>query len=362
MTEKKSTLIETPREKYDFVPDEKICYDVIIIGTGIVGWSAAMYTGRLGLKTLIIGEMPGGTITQTHVVENYPGFISLSGPELAQKVENHARDYDIDILLGKVEKIEKNKSNLFVVLTKKQKFNSKTIIYATGSKWKKLGVPGEKELENKGVSYCALCDGPLYKGKEVAMVGGSDSAVKESLLLSEYANKVYIIYRGEKVHPEPINLKRMEEKVEQGKIEVINNTNITEIKGSDGFVSSVVLDKPFEGKTELSLYGVFVAIGHIPLSDLAKEIGVKINAKGEIIIDRKAQTNVPGFYASGDVADTSFKQAITGVGEGVAAAYNAYEYVNKGNYVMPTNSEMNENKKITPLIRTKTKSKTAKKK
>ena len=329
MKEQKSTLIESPRQIYDFKPDEKICYDTIIIGTGIVGWSAAMYSGRLGLKTLIIGELPGGTITQTHVVENYPGFISLSGPELAQKVETHARDYDINILMARVEKIERNKKDSkgnFKVFTKKQSFISKTIIYTTGSKWKKLNVSGEVEFENKGVSYCALCDAPLFKGKEVAIVGGSDSAVKESLLLSEYAKKVYVIYRGEKVHPEPINLKRMEEKVKQGKIEVINNTNIIEIKG-DKFLEKVIIDKGFKGKKELALTGLFIAIGHIPLSELAKNVGVKLNKKGEVLVNRNSETNVAGFFAAGDVADTDFKQAITGVGEGVAAAYHAYEFV-----------------------------------
>ena len=160
----------------------------------------------------------------------------------------------------------------------------------------------------------------MYKNKTIGVVGGSDSAAKEALLLSEYGSKVYIIYRGEKIRPEPVNMTRV---MNNRKIEIINNTNVKEIKGNK-FVSHVVLDKPYKGKKELPLDALFVEIGHIPLSELAKKVGVKLN---EIIIDRMARTSVPGIYAAGDVADTEFKQAITGVAEGVSAAYSAYKHL-----------------------------------
>ena len=205
----------------------------------------------------------------------------------------------------------------------------KTILFATGTKWKKLpeSVKGSREFENKGVNYCAICDGPLFRNKIVGVVGGSDSAAKDAMLLSEHAKKFYIIYRGEKIHPEPINMKRVEQ---NKKIEIINNTNVAEVKGEQ-IVKSVVLDRMYKGKKELELDGIFIAIGHIVLSDLAKPLGVKLNGKGEIIIDHKtSETNIEGVYAAGDVADKPFKQAITGVAEGCTAAYSAYEYITKG--------------------------------
>ena len=175
----------------------------------------------------------------------------------------------------------------------------------------------------------------MFKGKTVGVVGGSDSAVKEALLLTEYAKKVYIIYRGEKIHPEPINLDRAKKMIKKGKIEIINNTNVIEIKGDGEKINSVVFDKTYRGKKDFKLDGLFVDIGHIPLSDLAKDVGVKINDKSEIIIDRKSDTNIKGFYAAGDVTDTEFKQAITGVGEAVHAVYSVYEYVNNGEFILP---------------------------
>ncbi|MEK6953070.1 MAG: FAD-dependent oxidoreductase [Nanoarchaeota archaeon] len=170
------------------------------------------------------------------------------------------------------------------------------------------------------------CDAPLFRNKICIMVGGSDSAAKEALLLSEFAKKVYIVYRKEKIHPEPINMKRVEEKIKEGKIEIINNTNVTEIKG-DKFVTSVIFDKPYKGNKEFKCEGVFVEIGHLVESDLAKKLGVKLDNKGEIIIDRESKTNVDGIYAAGDVAARDWKQAIVGVAEGVIATNSAYEYI-----------------------------------
>jgi len=308
-------------------------YDFIVIGGGGTGLAAAMYAARLEMKTLVLGhshgtELPiGGVITTTHIVENYPGFIKLSGHELAKKLEEHAREYkQVNLKSEKVTAINKVAGG-FLVQTNKNKYEGKTILFATGTKWRKLeGVKGSEEFANKGVSYCALCDGPLYKNKIVAVVGGSDSAAKDALLLSEYAKKVYIIYRGEQIHPEPINLERI--KVNK-KIEIINNTNIKEIKGKD-FVTGVLLDKPYKSSKELKLDGVFVAIGHIALSELAKPLSVKLNAHGEIIINHAtSETNVSGVYAAGDVTDQPFKQLITGVADGCVAAYSAYEYIKK---------------------------------
>jgi thioredoxin reductase (NADPH) len=306
-------------------------YDLVIIGAGVAGMAAAMYSARLGMKTLCLGmahgsELPlGGVITTTNLVENYPGFIKISGDELAEKIKNHAQSYElVDIKEELVIKIVKEK-DIFEIKTNVENYNSKAVIFASGTKWKKLEVAGSKEFENKGVAYCALCDGPLYKNKIVAVVGGSDSAAKDALVLAEHAKKVFIIYRKEKIRAEPVNMKRIED---NKKITIINNTNVIEIKG-DRYLKSAILDKEFNGSKEIQLDGIFVAIGHIPLSNIAKEIGVKTNNKDEIIIDHKtSETNVAGVFAAGDVTDKPFKQAITGVAEGCTAAYTAYEFIN----------------------------------
>ncbi len=303
-------------------------YDFLVLGAGGTGLAAAMYAARLGLKTLVLGathgsELPvGGVITTTSYVENYPGFKKIVGAELAKNIEEHAKSYDL-VTIKEEKAIEvKKQEGSFLVNAEKSEYETKTILFATGTRWRKLNVPGSKEFENKGVNYCALCDGPLFKDKTVAIVGGSDSAGKDALILAEHAEKVYIIYRGEKIHPEPITLKEIEN---NKKIEIINNANVVEIKG-DKLISSVVLDT----KKELKLDGLFVAIGHEILSDLAKDLGVKLNKKGEIIINHQdSSTNVDGIYAAGDVTDKQFKQLITGVADGCTAAYSAYEYLLK---------------------------------
>jgi len=304
-------------------------YDLVIIGAGVTGYSAAMYSARLELEVAVIGDLEGGTITLTDDVSNYPGFSQLTGKELAEKLKAHALDYPVYFETGKVKDLFKCKENCFYVVTDNKTYLAKSVLVATGMKERELEVPGHEKLKNKGVSYCALCDGPLFRNKVSAVVGGSDSASKEALLLAKYSDKVYLIYRKEKIRPEPVNAKRI---ANEPKIEVITKTNITEILGDDR-VTGVKLDRPHNGSDTLELDGVFVAIGGIPMSDLAKKVGVEVNKKGEIIVDRSSRTNVAGVFAAGDVVDTEFKQAITGVAEGVHAAYQAYRYVNENEFV-----------------------------
>ncbi len=304
-------------------------YDLVIIGSGVTGYGAAMYAARLDLSVAVIGNVEGGTITLTDDVANYPGYIQLTGQELANKLKDHALDYPVFIESGTVADIFRSKENIFYIITENKTFLAKSVIFATGMKERELEVPGHDELKNKGVSYCALCDAPLYKDKVVGVVGGSDSAVKEALLLAKYCPKIYIIYRRQKIRPEPVNERRVER---EPKIEVITETNVTEILG-DQKVMGVKLDKPYNGKDILPLDGIFIAIGGIPYSDLAKKLGVELNEKGEIKIDRSSRTNIEGVYAAGDVVDSEFKQAITGVAEGVHAAYQAYKYVNETEFL-----------------------------
>jgi thioredoxin reductase (NADPH) len=310
-------------------------YDFLIIGAGGVGLAAAMYAARMNMKTLVLGasssqELPiGGIITLTHVVENYPGYIRLTGTELAQKIEEHARDYkQVTIKEEKVVSVKKEGNRFLVSTEEGNSYSATTILFATGAKWRKLTMKGAAEFENRGVHYCALCDGPVYSGKTVAIVGGSDSAAKEALFLAANAKKVYIVYRGDAIRPEPHNGQLI---ANDKKIEVILKTNITEIMG-EKFVTKVHLDNPFNGSNELAVDAVFGAIGHIPLSDLAASVGVVLNEKKEIPVKRDSSTTIEGVFAAGDVTDSDFKQLITGVSEGVTAAHSAFQYIKKNEF------------------------------
>jgi thioredoxin reductase (NADPH) len=317
-------IIFEPRNKYSHKADKKKIYDCIIIGTGVAGYASAMYGARLGMKMLLIGEIPGGTLGLTGTVENYPGFVSINGQKLVQLLENHAMDYDVDHLIELVDKISKQKK-LFIIKAGKENYKSKTVILATGAKIKKLGVIGEEEFFGRGVDYCALCDATHIKGKIAAIAGGGDSAIKEAILLTEYAKKVYIINNEKKIHPEMINLKKVNELIKKKKIEIINNNEILEIRGKD-HMNKVILKNKYKGKNELFIEGLFIYVGHIPKSELAKSIGVKLNNKKEIIINQNSETNVLGFFAAGDVTNIDWKQAIIGVSQGVNASYYAYNY------------------------------------
>ena len=293
-------------------------YDLIILGGGPTAIGCAIYAARFAMDVLVIGKVFGGLIATTHVVENYPAISSISGSGLMEMFREHMQSLDIPYISDEIMSIEKLK-NHFVLHSFFQKFKAYSICIATGSERKKLGIPGEEEFAGRGVSYCATCDGPFFKDKEVCVIGGSDSAAKEALFLAQNTKKVYIIYRREEIRAEPINKKRV---YENKKIEIITNTNVVEIKGENK-VKSVIFDN---GK-EFEIEGVFIEIGAIPNSDIAKRIGVKTDDKGEILINRKSETNIPGVFAAGDVADAPFKQAITGVSEGVIAAYSAFDYV-----------------------------------
>ena len=293
-------------------------YDLIVIGGGPTAIGSAIYAARFALDVLVIGKIFGGLIATTHLVENYPGITSTSGQGLMDMFKEHMNSLSIPYITDEIRSIE-NADDHFILHSFFQKFKALSVVIATGSERKKLGIPGEEDFAGRGVSYCATCDGPFYKDKTVCVVGGSDSAAKEALFLSQNVKKVYIIYRGEEIRAEPINKKRVEE---NHKIEIIYKTNIVEIKG-DNTVKSVI----FDNGTEFEVDGVFIEVGSIPNSDLAKRIGVETNKKDEIIINRKSETNIPGIFAAGDVADAPFKQAITGVAEGVVAAYSAFDYV-----------------------------------
>lgn len=307
-------------------------FDFVVIGAGCAGASGAMYASRLNLKSVMIGELPGGLITTTHLVENWPGEKSISGPDLGLKLVEHATSFGVPLRSERVTSIQpaianppEGKKSGYIVKTGSNEYRAKTVLIATGTKHKKLGAPGEQEFENKGVSYCALCDAAFYKEKIVCVVGGGDSAAKEALVLSEHAKKVYIFVRRDVLRAEPVNGDRVKK---NPKIEVRFQSEITEILG-EGKVQKIRL----KSGEEMDMDGVFVAIGHIPLSELAEQVGAELNEGKEIKINRNSETNVPGIYAAGDVTDTSFKQAITGAAEAVTASFWAFNYIGENEVV-----------------------------
>lgn len=298
--------------------EQKQIWDVIVIGTGVAGLSAGMYCGRFNLKTLVIGDLPGGIITTTHLVENYPGIPSITGVDMGTVFLEHAQKFGAKLQFGRVADIEKVGS-AFKVKMSSEEFIGKTIIMATGTEYKKLGVPGEKELAGRGVSYCALCDAAFFKNKTVCLVGGGDSSAIEALILEEHCAKVYMFVRKDVLRAEPVNYNKV---MASKKIEVRFKTEIAEILGAQK-VEGVKL----KSGEEIKLEGAFIAIGHTALSGLAAKLGCDLDSHAQIKINRNSETNVPGVFAAGDVCDTSFKQAITGASEAVTASYFAYQYL-----------------------------------
>ncbi|MEM4625574.1 MAG: FAD-dependent oxidoreductase [Candidatus Pacearchaeota archaeon] len=301
-------------------------FEVIVIGGGVAGLSAAIYLNRFNLKSALITELIGGAIINADVIENYPGYKEIKGDELLKILYEQSKSENIYLINERVIDINK-KNDCFNVKTKKSEYYTKVIIYCTGTEWKKLNVPGEKEFLGKGVHYCALCDGNFYKNKIVAVIGSGDGAIKESLVLSEIAKKVYLIVRKDRLKGEPINIERVSK---NGKVSIVFNSEVKEILG-DKRVNKIILKSEKIGLHELEVDGIFIDIGRIALAELATKIGVEINKDGEIITNKKMETNIKGFFAAGDVTNNSFKQAITSAYEGCRAAMSAYEYITHNN-------------------------------
>ncbi len=305
-----------------------MAHDLIIVGGGPAGLSEAIYAARFRMDVLVLAKEVGGTVLTAPLLENWPGDKSIPGRDLMDRMADHVKSLGVEIKQAEVKEIKKKGKN-FRLLSEAGEFAARSVLLATGTKHRKLEIPGEAEFSGRGVSYCAVCDAAFFKDKAVAVVGGSDSAAKEALLLSEHAEKVYIVYRRERIRAEPINVERVEK---SGNIEVINNANVLEIKG-DKLVKSVVLDRPYKGSKELGLDGVFVSIGYEPLSGLAEQLGAKLDGKGQIIADASSKTGIPGLYAAGDVTSGDFKQAIVAAAQGAVAAYSAYQQITGGSEV-----------------------------
>ncbi|KKS91979.1 MAG: hypothetical protein UV67_C0013G0004 [Parcubacteria group bacterium GW2011_GWC1_43_12] len=302
-------------------------HDIIIIGAGPAGLSAAIYAARKALKTLILSQNIGGQGIDARFVENYLGFPGITGIELIEKFLGHAKSLGIEVKEGMlVEKINK-KDGIFEVIASERKFEAKAVIVSTGKKYRELGIPGAREFEGKGISYCATCDAPLFKDKTVAVIGAGDAGLDAAWLLASYASKIYIVNKYPELRG---HNKDLEERIkEDKKIELFNNFLPGEIKG-DKFANKLVIQEVDSGeKKELEVQGIFVEIGSIPASEILKEFA-QINQKGEIIVDHETNmTSTPGIFAAGDVSDVKYKQMIIAAAEGAKAALAAYDYLRK---------------------------------
>lgn len=293
-------------------------YDVIIIGGGPAGLTAAIYASRRSLKTLVLTRDIGGQAAKTFDIENYPGIVHTTGPALAATMKEQAENFGTEIKFEEVKKIEiKGKS--FSVAANGSQYESKTIIIASGKKPRELDVPGEEEFKGRGVTYCATCDAPFFRNKTVTVVGGGNSALDAALLCAEIAEKVYIVHRSE-FSGEGV----MIEKVKKSKnIEIILSDEITSISG-DGVVKSIKL----KSGREINTAGVIVEVGYVIDTSLFSDL-VKINEKNQIITDLSQNTSVPGIFAVGDLTEAPYKQIVIAAGEGAKAALSAYDYIMK---------------------------------
>ena len=300
-------------------------YDVIIIGGGPAGLSAAIYALRASMRTVLIEKAsPGGQITLSDEVENYPGFKSINGYDLSEKFLSHAKSYNLEILSQEAVVVEPGLDWHTVQLGGDEKLKSHTIILASGGLPRKLNIPGEDEFYGKGVSYCAVCDGFFFRDKTVVVVGGGDTAVEEALYLSKLARKVYLVHRRDTLRASMILQRRLEA---DNKIEILWDTNVTAIKSQEGQVSAVDLQGTQTEETrELAADGIFIGIGFDPNNQLVPA-GTKVNSDGYVCTDEKCETNIPGLFAIGDLREKYGRQIVLSAADGCTAALAAAYYV-----------------------------------
>ncbi|MBW8278923.1 thioredoxin-disulfide reductase [Bacillus amyloliquefaciens] len=303
--------------------EEKI-YDVIIIGAGPAGMTAAVYTSRANLSTLMIERgIPGGQMANTEDVENYPGFESILGPELSNKMFEHAKKFGAEYAYGDIKEIVDGKEYKTVKAGSKE-YKARAIVISAGAEYKKIGVPGEKELGGRGVSYCAVCDGAFFKNKELVVVGGGDSAVEEGVYLTRFASKVTIVHRRDKLRAQSILQARA---FDNDKIDFEWNKTVKEIHEENGKVGRLTLVDTVTGEEEeFKADGVFIYIGMLPLSKPFENLGIT-NEEGYIETNDQLETKVPGIFAAGDIREKSLRQIVTATGDGSIAAQSVQHYV-----------------------------------
>ncbi|MBI4239510.1 FAD-dependent oxidoreductase [Candidatus Uhrbacteria bacterium] len=303
-------------------------YDLIVVGSGAAGLSAGIYAGRYRMKTAVFGEDFGGLTSTAGMIQNYPGYVEIDGFELMSKMKEQAIISGAEVYDGRIKTIVREGSFFTITTLKGETYQSKTVILATGSAHKHLGLEHEKEWTSKGVHYCTTCDAPLYGGKTIAIVGGGDGAIKGAALAAEYAAKLYVFVRGTALRAEPINVDHLMKFKE--KVEIAYETEVVELLGVD-HLEKIRLSKSLNGNTELVIDGLFIEIGQEPQVELAKSLGVELDSYGTINTDPTMRTNVEGVFVAGDVSNLfgSFRQDITVAAMGAVAATSAYNYCRK---------------------------------
>ncbi|HCP08323.1 MAG TPA: hypothetical protein DIT25_00780 [Candidatus Moranbacteria bacterium] len=304
--------------------DQNKRYPLVIIGAGPAGLAASIYASRFGVENIILGALLGGQISETHHIDNYPGMEDMTGFEFSQKWGNHVKKYGTEIAPVMVYSIKKEGEEFEIAYDQKKVVKAKAILLATGTKRRKLGIIGEEKLSGKGISYCATCDGFFYKNKTVAVIGGSDSAAGAAAYLAEISEKVYLIYRGEKLRAEQHWINLIEK---NPKIEVVYKTNVTEAVGENK-LEKIKLDNLYDGKDEIAVGGLFIEAGSDPNVDFAEQLNVDME-DGYIKINSDCSTSLPGVWAAGDITNGSdkFRQVITAASEGAIAARSISKYL-----------------------------------
>ena len=297
-------------------------YDLIIIGSGAAGLSAALYAGRYRMKVLVVGREFGGEGSRAGFIENYPGVERIDGYELMEIMRKQVKELGVEVSSDEVTAITRE-AHCFELTVRHKKLQAHAVIFATGAERRHLGLANEKELTGRGVHYCITCDGPVYQQKTIAIVGGGDASVKGAILATEYADKVYVLIRGKEPIAEPVNMERMRSIGD--KIVVINETEVQELVGKER-LEKIILRKSDGATSELVLDGLFVEIGAIPNTALATSLGVAMDDKGYIMTDAMMRTNIDGVFAAGDTVNFfgAFKQYVTASATGAVAATSAY--------------------------------------
>ncbi|KXT74580.1 Thioredoxin reductase [Streptococcus sp. DD10] len=302
-------------------------YDTIIIGAGPAGMTAALYAARSNLKVALIERgIPGGQMNNTSDIENYPGYVNITGPDLSEKMFEPLEKLGVEHVFGFVEKIE-DQGGVKKVKTDDGEFVAKTVIIATGSNHRLLEVPGEHELNSRGVSYCAVCDGAFFRDEDLLVVGGGDSAVEEAVFLTQFAKSVTIAHRREELRAQKVLQERA---FANSKIQFAWNTIVEEIKGENRVTSVVLKDVQTGQSREESFGGVFIYVGLDPVSAFAKDLGI-LDEAGWVVTDEHMRTSVPGIFAVGDVRQKDLRQITTAVGDGAIAGQEVYKYITETN-------------------------------
>lgn len=317
-------LLKLGQKKDSSSLNDKEVFDVLIIGGGPSGSSAAIYSARKGLKTGIVVQRFGGQVMDTMAIENFISMRYIEGPKLSRDLEEHVKSYDVDIISSEsVKSLTKNSNYIEVSLESNATLKSKSVIISTGAKWRELNVPGEKEFKNKGVAYCPHCDGPIYKGKDIAVIGGGNSGIEAAIDLANIVNHVTVLEFLPELKADAV----LQEKLNSlSNVTVLKNVQVKEITGTNRVNSLIYVDRSTNEEKSISLEGVFVQIGLVPNTKWLGDT-LELNKMGEIIVDKKGLTSIEGVFAAGDCTDSPYKQIIIAMGSGATASLAAFDYL-----------------------------------